>query len=155
MWQQNTCGRRITLPQFKLDSLALKWAFCDHFKRYLYYAKHYDVFFVDNNQLLYAMSTRKLNATGQRWENELCYYRIIFHYKQGIQTKVANCLSRSLFEVRVQHRVLSTDEIKAILSPVKNLHDPEEVWVADLAVTRQPKTNNKNVFSDNCMSSIS
>ena len=73
------------------------------------------------------MSTSKLNAIGQRWENELCYYPFIFHYKQGIQTKVANCLSRSLFEVRVQHRVSSTNEIKAMLSPVKNLYDHEEV----------------------------
>ena len=73
------------------------------------------------------MSTSKLNAIGQRWENELCYYPIIFHYKQGIQTKVANCLSRLLFEVRVQHRVSSTNEIKAMLSPVKNLYNHEEV----------------------------
>ena len=46
-------------------------------------------------------------------------------------------------------------EIKAMLSPVKNLYDHEEVWVAALAVTRQPKINSKNVFSHNCMSSIS
>ena len=32
------------MPQLKLENLALKWAFCDHFKRYLCYAKHYDVF---------------------------------------------------------------------------------------------------------------
>ena len=64
----------------------------------------------------------------------------------------SSSITNKAFKLKLQ---ISTDEIKAILSPVKNLHDPEEVWVADLAVTRQPKTNSKNVFSDNCMSSIS
>ena len=95
------------------------------------------------------MSTAKLNATG------LCDYPITIHYKQDIQNKVADCLSRSPIEATVQHLVLSTDEIKTILSPVKNQDDHEDVWIAALAVTKHPETDNKEVFSDKIVSSIS
>ena len=89
------------------------------------------------------MSTAKLNATGQRWASELRDYPITIYYKDGIQTKVADCLRRLSIETTVQHQVLSTDEIKAILSPVKNQGDNEEVLVAALAVTKQPETDCK------------
>ena len=55
----------------------------------------------------------------------------------------------------MQLKVLSTNEIKAILSPVKNQDNHEEFWVVALAVTRQSETDSKNVFSDTCVSSIS
>ena len=100
------------------------------------------------------MSTAKLNATGQRWASELRDYPIPIYYKDVIQTKVADCLRRLSIETTVQHQVLSTDEIKAILSPVKNQGDNEEVLVAVLAVTKQPETDCKEVFSDKCVSSI-
>ena len=101
------------------------------------------------------MSKAKLNSTGQLWTNELCDYPITIHYIYGIQNKVADCLSRSATEATVQHQVLSNDEIKARLSPVKKQDDHEEVWVAALAVTKQPETGSKEVFSDKCVSSIS
>ena len=72
------------------------------------------------------MSKAYLNATGQRWISVLCDYPITIHYEQGILNKVADCISRSTIEASVQHQVLSTDEIKAILSPVKNQDDHEE-----------------------------
>ena len=99
------------------------------------------------------MSRARLNGTGQSWASELCDYHI--HYKQGIQNKAADCLSRSPIEGTVQRQVLSTDKIRAILSPAKNQDDHEEAWVAALAVTKQPETDNKEVFSDRCVSSIS
>ena len=56
-------------------------------------------------------------------------------------------MSRSPIEATVQHQVLSNDEIKARLSPVKNQDDWQEVWVAALAVTMQAQTDSKEVFS--------
>ena len=50
----------------------------------------------------------------------------------------------------MQHQILSTGEVTATLSPVKNQEDNEEVWVAVLAVTKQPKAGSKDVFSDRC-----
>ena len=50
----------------------------------------------------------------------------------------------------MQHQVLSTDEIRALLSPVKNKDGHEDVWIASL--TKQPETDNKEVFSNKCVS---
>lgn len=50
----------------KLEFLALKWAVCDKFRDYLFYAPHF-VVYTDNNPLTYVMSTAKLNAVGHRW----------------------------------------------------------------------------------------
>lgn len=50
----------------KLEFLALKWAVCDKLRDYLFYAPHFTVF-IDNNPLIYVLSTAKLNAVGHRW----------------------------------------------------------------------------------------
>ena len=76
----------------KLEFLALKWAICNHFNEYLYYAKHFDVF-TDFNPLVYLKTSCKLNATGQRWINELANYQFSIHYKPGIENPVADALS--------------------------------------------------------------
>ena len=55
----------------------------------------------------------------------------------------------------MQHQILSIGEVKAIFPPHKNQGDNKKVWVADLAVTKQPKTDSKEVFSDKYVSSIS
>ena len=47
----------------KLEFLALKWAICDRFRDYLYYAPEFTVY-TDNNPLTYVLTTAKLNATG-------------------------------------------------------------------------------------------
>lgn len=50
----------------KLEFLALKWAVCDKFRDYLFYAPHFTIY-TDNNPLTYVPSTAKLNAVGHRW----------------------------------------------------------------------------------------
>ena len=54
----------------KLDFLALKWAISTQFRDYLYHADHFAVY-TDNNPLTHVLPTSKLNATSQRWVNEL------------------------------------------------------------------------------------
>ena len=49
----------------KLEFLSLKWAVCEQFRDYLTYTKKIKVY-TDNNPLLYALSSAKFNATGQR-----------------------------------------------------------------------------------------
>ena len=66
----------------KLEFLSLKWAVCEQFRDYLTYAKQIEVY-TDNNPLLYVLSSAKLNATGQRWVNELAEFNINIHYKPG------------------------------------------------------------------------
>ena len=77
----------------KLEFLALKWAVTDHFHEYLYYASSF-VVYTDNNPLTYVMSSARLNATGQRWVNELCDYTFTLKYLPGKTNVVADTLSR-------------------------------------------------------------
>ena len=95
------------------------------------------------------MSATKLNTTGQRWSSKLCDYYAF------IQDKAADFLSRSPIEATLHYQVLFTNEIKTILSPAKNQDDHEGIWVAALAVTKQPQTVSEEVFNYKCVSSIS
>ena len=69
----------------KLEFLALKWAICDHFKDYLFYSPHFEVY-TDFNPLIYIKTSCKLNATGKRWANELASYNFSIHYKLVLKT---------------------------------------------------------------------
>ena len=77
----------------KLEFLSLKWAVCEQFWDHLTYAKQIEVY-TDNNPLLYVLSSAKLNATRQRWVNELADFNINIHYKPGRNNTDADALSR-------------------------------------------------------------
>ncbi|KAL1268479.1 hypothetical protein QQF64_033842 [Cirrhinus molitorella] len=62
--------RNYRLHSGKLEFLALKWAICEKFRDYLFYAQHFTVY-TDNNPLTYIMSTAKLNPVGYRWVGKL------------------------------------------------------------------------------------
>ena len=47
----------------------------EYFQDYLLYAPVVDVC-TDNNPLVYILSSVKLNATGQRWVNQLAYFNL-------------------------------------------------------------------------------
>lgn len=49
------------LQSGKLEFLGLKWAVCDKFRDYLFYAPHFTVF-TDNNPLTCILSSAKLHA---------------------------------------------------------------------------------------------
>ena len=66
----------------KLEFLALKWAICDQFRDYLYYAPSFEVY-TDNNLLTYALFSAKLNATALRWIRELADFNFTIHYRPG------------------------------------------------------------------------
>ena len=77
----------------KLEFLALKWAVCEQFRDYLYYAKSFTVF-TDNNPLTYVLTKAKLNATGHRGVAELADYNFTIKYRPGAANKDADTLSR-------------------------------------------------------------
>lgn len=58
--------RNYHLHSGKLEFLALKWAICDKYCDYLYYAPGFTVY-TDNNPLTYILSTARLDAVGHRW----------------------------------------------------------------------------------------
>ena len=77
----------------KLEFLALKWALCEKFKPYVFYAPH-TLVVTDNNPLTYVTTTAKLTATGQRWGNELAEYKFSIQYRSGKTHIDADILSR-------------------------------------------------------------
>ena len=77
----------------KLEFLALKWAICDQFRDYLYYAPSFKVC-TDNNPLTYVLSSAKLNATGLRWIGDLADFNFTIHYRPGKANIDADTLSR-------------------------------------------------------------
>uniref|UniRef100_H3ABA9 ribonuclease H n=1 Tax=Latimeria chalumnae TaxID=7897 RepID=H3ABA9_LATCH len=77
----------------KLEFLALKWAFCDRFCDYLYYAPSF-VVYTDNNPLTYILTTAKLNATGHHWVSQLADFNFMIKYRPGKSNADADGLSR-------------------------------------------------------------
>ena len=84
--------RNYHLHSGKLEFLALKWAVCEHFRDYLYFAPHFTVY-TNNNPLTYVQSTAKLNATGHRWVAELADFNFDIKYHLGKLNQVADTLS--------------------------------------------------------------
>ena len=62
----------------KLEFLGLKWTVTEHFRDYLLYAAVVYVY-TDNNYIVYVLSSAKLNATGQRWVNQLADFNLTLH----------------------------------------------------------------------------
>ena len=76
----------------KLEFMALKWAVCDKFRDYLFYAPYFNVF-TDNNPLTYILSTAKLNAVGLRWVGQQADFHFDIRYRPGKTNIDANTLS--------------------------------------------------------------
>ena len=82
----------------KLEFLVLKWAVCEKFRDYLFYAPHFTIY-TDNNPLTYVMRTAKLNAVGFRWVGELSDFRFDIRYRPGKANVDADTLSRCPLDV--------------------------------------------------------
>ena len=103
----------------KLEVLEVKWAVCNQFKDYLYYAPHFHIY-TDNNPVTYIISTGRLTATGQRWVNELAEFSFSLHYKSGKQDPIADTLSRTSEQTHLEHiqsctETVPVEMVKALL----------------------------------------
>ena len=127
--------RNYYLHSGKLEFLALKWAVCEHFRDYLYFAKHFTVY-TDNNPLTYVQSTAKLNATGHRWVAELSDYNFNIKYHPGKQNQVADALSRTPMDWKQYQekctQEISQEDIGARLSGITALQSGEITWITAL-----------------------
>ena len=124
--------RNYHLHSGKLEFLALKWAICEQFRDYLYYAPSFTVY-TDNNPLTYVLSTAKLNSTGHRWVSELADYNFDIKYRPGKVNKDADTLSRFPLDIN-QYTSSCTQEtsqevISATLSGIMALQDGGTVWI--------------------------
>ena len=119
----------------KLEFLALKWAICDHFRDYLYYAPSFTVY-TDNNPLTYVLTSAKLNATGLRWVGDLADFNFTIRYWPGKANVDADTLSRmppdisSYMETCTE--TTSQDVLQAVVSSVKLQEQGKVNWVSAL-----------------------
>ena len=84
----------------KLEFLAMKWSI-EHFQTYL--LGHCFKVHTDNNPLTYFLTSPNMDATKQRWINELVNYDFSLEYQKGKNNTVADALSR-ISEGHLLHR---------------------------------------------------
>ena len=75
----------------KLKFLTLKWSVMECFKEYLAYTPF--VVRMDNNPLIYVLTTPNLDATGHRWVGTLASFEFTLEYQKGVDNGVADALS--------------------------------------------------------------
>ena len=79
-------------PAHKLEFLTLKWAVVEKFHEYLY-GLTFDVH-MDNNLLMYVLTTAKLDAASYCWVTSLANYNFRLHYRAGKANIDADALLR-------------------------------------------------------------
>ena len=132
----------------KLEFLALKWAICNQFRDYLYYAPSFTVY-TDNNPLTYVLSSAKLNATGLRWVNELADFNFTIRYRPGrVNTDVDSLSCIPDFESNIETctEEMSPQTTNAVTCAVNLLAKGKSNWVT-------PFTIDPNVFAIDSSSS--
>ena len=117
----------------RLEFLALKWAICEKFDKYLGYTDHFTSY-TDNNPLLYILNSSKLNANGQRWASELSEFNFTIKYRAGVVNKDADCLSRLPLDIEKYSDLckeeITVDQFNAIMAGVSVQKSNDETWVA-------------------------
>ena len=129
--------RNYHLHSGKLEFLALKWAICDKFRDYLYYAPTFTVY-TDNNPLTYVLSTAKLNAVGHRWVGELADFHFDITYRPGKRNADADTLSRFPVELTENlseyTELVPSEVVSAMWQGSKAVNEEEAPWVASLTL---------------------
>ena len=72
--------------------MALKCAITEHFKEYLLYQPL--LVRIDNNPLMYIMTTPNLDATGHKWVGALAKFNFWLEYQKGWDNTVVDMLSQ-------------------------------------------------------------
>ena len=121
----------------KLEFLALKWAFTDKFRDYLFYAPSFMVY-TDNNPPTYVMSPAKVNATGLRWVAELPDYSFTIKYHPGGTNIDADCLSRITLAMNTYMGTcteeLSPDVLRATIEAVREQSRGRISWITAVSI---------------------
>ena len=118
-----------------MEFFSLKWAVCEQFRDYLTYAKQIEAY-IDNNPLLYVLSSAKLNATGQRWVNELSDSNINIHYKPGRNNTDADVLSRFPEDINEYEKTYTNEVHSAVTDGIKTQEYHNEAWLCAVTLKK-------------------
>ena len=125
--------RNYHLHSGKLEFLALRWAVCEHFRDYLYYAPHF-VIYTDNNPLTYVLMTAKFNYAGHRWVSERADFSFTIKYRPRHSNKDADALSRMPVDVGSYEKLctecLLPADIMAVFVGLRAQRHRETTWVS-------------------------
>ena len=102
-------GVEVNYHGIKLEFLAIKLSI-EHFQTYL--LGHRFKVHTDNNPLMYFLTSPNIDATKQRWINELVKYDFSLEYQKGKSNSGADALSR------IEEACLSDEEAKKVLKAV-------------------------------------
>ena len=89
--------------------------------------------YADNNPLLDVLSSAKLNATGQRWVNNLADFYLQIHYKPGRTNVDADTLSRFPEDINLYHNTLDKVKFQAITDGATTEQHKNEAWLCAMA----------------------
>ncbi|XP_051793415.1 uncharacterized protein b3gat1b isoform X1 [Acanthochromis polyacanthus] len=143
--------RNYRLHSGKLEFLALKWAVCEKFRDYLFYAPYFTIY-TDNNPLTYVMSTAKLNAVGFRWVGELSDFRFDIRYRPGKINGDADTLSRCPLDINKYilecTKELPRDAVAATWEGCGAGKRGDVAWIAAMTLTQgeQPEPSNREAL---------
>lgn len=136
--------RNYHLHSGKLEFLALKWAICDKFRDYLYYAPSFRVY-TDNNPLTYVLSTARLNAVGHRWVGELADFNFDIKYRPGKMNADADTLSRYplklLDHINEHTHSVSPETVSAVWQGSRVVTNDEVPMTAVLQLSHDSETD--------------
>lgn len=136
--------KNYNLHSGKLEFLALKWAICEKFRDYLFYAPHFTVY-TDNNPLTYVMSTAKLNAVGHRWVGELSDFHFDIKYRPGKENIDADTLSRCPLDIEWYvascSGEMSVDAVRATWEGSQVANKKDVAWIATLITAQNSDIN--------------
>ncbi|KAK3700933.1 hypothetical protein QZH41_000337 [Actinostola sp. cb2023] len=125
--------RNYHLHSGKLEFLALKWAICEQFRDYLYYAPSFTVY-TDNNPLTYVLSSAKLNASGLRWVGELADFNFCINYRPGKNNNDADMLSRAPLDISSYMEScteeVTQDVLKTVVTAIQLQEDGRTTWIS-------------------------
>ena len=139
-------GAGLKYHSSKLEFLALKWAVCEHFRDYLFYVSHFDVY-TDCNPLMYIKSTCKVNAIGQWWINELADYIFLIHYKPRVENAVPDTFNSlpilDAKDLKAYSQLCCVDEVKAVFDGVVSQSCNGETCLPKVNVVHAKMKNQK------------
>ena len=102
-------GAEVNYHSTKLKFLAMKWSI-KHFQTCL--LGHCFKVCMDNNPLMYFLTSPNIDAMKQRWINELVKYNFSLEYQKGKNNTVADALSR------ISEEHLPDEEAEKVLKAV-------------------------------------